>query len=402
MSRLPNQLQPIWPLVKRLHRLASFLLGVLSRGVAPLIGTRGLPHGAGLTSAETAAAEPAHVRLHPGGAGEQLRRASAVGTPARHWVFEAGREYDVPDRFVLEINDGIVVGDYGANLTPGGLLDYETSEYFGITDWREHPIFLRTRLPPVEHVDGTVVSLAVRGGASNYYHFLLDVLPRWGIYSETFPEQAPDAVYVPAGTERQRQMLDMAGLDKVRIIESLKHSAVRADRLMVPSMPNLGESAPPWTTRWLQERFPAQDVASRPRRLYITRGDRPNSRRLVNEAELWPLLERRGFVRVDPGTMSVQDQIDHFAAAEVIVAVHGAALTNLVFSRPGVRVLEMFTPTYVNRTFWAITDNIADSRYRYLIAEGQGPRAGGRMNRIQADVTIAPAAFDAALDDLLA
>ena len=45
-------------------------------------------------------------------------------------------------------------------------------------------------------------------------------------------------------------------------------------------------------------------------------------------------LERRGFLRFDPGAHTVQEQIDHFAAAEVIVAPHGAALANLTFCRP--------------------------------------------------------------------
>ena len=42
--------------------------------------------------------------------------------------------------------------------------------------------------------------------------------------------------------------------------------------------------------------------------------------------------------------MSVRDQIDHFAAADAIVGLHGAGLTNLVFAKPGARVLEIFAP----------------------------------------------------------
>ena len=42
------------------------------------------------------------------------------------------------------------------------------------------------------------------------------------------------------------------------------------------------------------------------------------------------------------------EQVDAFAAAQVVVAPHGAALGNLVFCPPGVRVLELFAPRDVN------------------------------------------------------
>ena len=42
--------------------------------------------------------------------------------------------------------------------------------------------------------------------------------------------------------------------------------------------------------------------------------------------------------------LSVRDQIDHFAAADVVVGLHGAAMTNVVFLKPNARVLELLHP----------------------------------------------------------
>jgi capsular polysaccharide biosynthesis protein len=177
---------------------------------------------------------------------------------------------------------------------------------------------------------------------------------------------------------------------------------VRADRLVVPSIANPYEVAPRATIEWLRARLPPVDVAGRPTRLYVTRGTTPRTRRLVNEEATWRLLEQRGFVRVAPETTSIQDQIDAFAAAEVIVAPHGAALTNLVFTSPGVRVLEMFTASYVNSAYWAILQSIPDTHYRYLVAgdtSKHGP--GDPMNDIMADIDLAPEAVVDAVDRLL-
>ncbi|MGN6252673.1 MAG: glycosyltransferase family 61 protein [Marmoricola sp.] len=401
MSRLPTRLQPLWPLAKRAHRRSTSVLGPVYRRTSRLA-AHPLPRTASTSADETALGEPGSVRLHPGGPGEQLRRTPPVGQPAGHWNFAANAAYDVPRRFTLEITGGSVVGDYAAHLTPGGVLDYETSGYFGIDGWRQHPLFLRRRLPDPTPVDGTVVSLATRGSSANYYHFLLDVLPRLGVLRECLPDELPDAWYLNTGTSYQRRLLDLIGLGDVPVLEASKHAHVRAQRLLVPCIPNPDLMAPHWTTDWLRHALPPRDLDDRPRRLYVTRGDRPNTRRLVDEARLLPVLERYGFVRFDPGEHDVQDQIDSFAAAEAIVAPHGAALANLVFCRPGVRVLELFAPTYVNPCYWVIADNVPQSRYRYLVGSGRAPRAGSPMTGVLTDITVSERSLAAAVDDLLA
>lgn len=402
MSRLPNVLQPAWPLVKRLHRLATFLLGGVNRRTSRVFGARALPSRATTSSDQTVALEPANVVLHHGGEGEAVRRVAPIGIPAHHWVFASNLDYDVPSRYTLEITDGTVVGDYGANVTPGGILDFESSPYFGINGWREHPIFLRARLPELERFDGDLLTLAVPAGAVNYYHYLLDVLPRWGIFGETMPGRVPDGLYVPSGSGYQKQFLAMLGLDTIPIIETGKHRAVRADRLLVPGFPNPDLVAPRWTIEWLQKNLPATPGADVSPRLFLTRGDRKNTRRLTNEAELWPLLERRGFTRVDPGTLSVQEQIDLFSGAEYIVSPHGAALANLAFCSPGVRVLELFAPSYVNVCYWNITENIDRSHYRYVVGgDSDSHKVGSAMNGVLADITVEPSVFESALEELL-
>ena len=46
--------------------------------------------------------------------------------------------------------------------------------------------------------------------------------------------------------------------------------------------------------------------------------------------------------------MSVKDQATAFAHAEMIVAPHGGALTNLIFCRPGTKVVELLSSKYPN------------------------------------------------------
>jgi capsular polysaccharide biosynthesis protein len=402
MARLPTALQPAWPVAKRGHRLATRGFGSLTRQLRSVASDRAIPFRGTETAEETVALDSEHVRLHLGGPAERLRRSMPVGGPADHWVFAHWGDFDVARRFALEIRDGTVVGNYAAHLTPTGVLDYESSTYFGISGWREHPIFLRPRLPELQHVDGSLVSLATRGSHANYYHFLMDVLPRWGVLEETMPGVRPDRFFVNRTSGYQKQLLGMLGLADVAVVEPTRDIAVQADRLLVPGIPNPELMAPTWTTQWLKRRLPARDTHGLPKRLYITRGDAKNTRRLTNEAEILPDLERRGFVRLDPGSVTVQEQIDHFTAAEVIVAPHGAALANLTFCSPGVRVLELFAPKYVNPCYWAIASNVPDVQYRYLVCGTDRRRPGSPMNGVLTDITVDPARLATMLDELLA
>lgn len=398
---LPPALQPAWPLVKRAHLSATRRVGSVTRRTTSWAGERAVPSIGTLSVDETLRLDPEHVRIHEGGAAEHLVRTVPFGVPEGHWALERRADYVVPRRFTLEISDGAIVGNYAAHITPGGVLDYETSTYFGVTGWKDHPIYLRARLPEMQHFKGTLASLATRGSHANYYHFLLDVLPRYGVLKETMPEAKPDAWFVNTGSGYQRQLLTMIGLGDVPVIAPGKEVAVRADTLLAPCIPNPDLIAPTWTTRWLKANLPAVSPADKPRRLYVTRGDAKNTRRLVNEDEIFAQLERHGFVKFDPGAHSVQEQIDTFTNAEMVVAPHGAALSNLVFCSPGVKVLELFAPKYVNPCYWVIADNIPDSTYHYLVCGEDHRPPGSPMNGVLTDIVVDPREFAEALQRLL-
>ena len=403
MTRIPPALRPLWPVAKLAHRTATRELGRVNRRFGPREGVRALPRSATTLSTETVAADPERCRLHVAAPAHRLERAMPAGNPADHWFFRDLVDLEVPPRFTLELSGGRVVGTYAAHITAAGDLDYQTSDYFGIHTWQEHPVFLRRRLPPVREVAGTVVSLATRGTGGNYYHALMDMAARWGIFQETHPGVVPDAVVVSTGQRYHRELISMLGLDELPMIEATNDSAIRAETLLVPCLPNPSMLAPPWITQFLQERLPPQRVSGLPTHIYVTRGQRPNTRRVVDDEGLRRTLEGRGFVTFDPGAVTLQEQIDQFAAARVVVAPHGAGLTNLNFCRPGVRVLELFAPTYLNPGFWAITSNITGSRYRYLVADRPRPRpAPHPMMGVQHDIQLAPDAVLRALDTLLA
>jgi capsular polysaccharide biosynthesis protein len=126
----------------------------------------------------------------------------------------------------------------------------------------------------------------------------------------------------------------------------------------------------------------------------LTRGPSANNRTVRNEAEVQELLRGYGFIAVDPGKLSVAEQIATFARAELIVGPHGAGLTNILFAGPGARVIELFPAGYMLPDYWWLASSMPGLDYRYLSAPAA--RRFGLRNRGAALV----ADIDVNLDDL--
>lgn len=66
----------------------------------------------------------------------------------------------------------------------------------------------------------------------------------------------------------------------------------------------------------------------------------------------------KGFTEYNPAQNSITDQARAFRWARVIVAIHGAALTNLIFCRPGTVLIELFSAKYVNPCYLHICQQL--------------------------------------------
>jgi len=80
-----------------------------------------------------------------------------------------------------------------------------------------------------------------------------------------------------------------------------------------------------------------------PKRLFISRR---GTRCLLNESEIDEILRCYGFQKVFFEDISLAEQWSLARNAEAVVALHGAALFNLVFNRRAVKLIELFHPGY--------------------------------------------------------
>ncbi len=123
-----------------------------------------------------------------------------------------------------------------------------------------------------------------------------------------------------------------------------------------------------------------------------------SKRQIVNQDELLPLLERRGFTIVTPGRLSLDEQCRSFSAARIIVGAMGAELTNMVFCAAGSRVLALVPQGMPDTFFWFLAQH-RQLDYTELRSPTQGPLTGRSWNQ---DFAVDPGDLAAALDRIAA
>jgi glycosyl transferase family 61 len=332
---------------------------------------------------------------------ERVSRAVPTGDPPQHPKFVGDTELVVPRVAVAELPHGRVLGSHRVVIDRRDRMIEEFGGlYWGTKRWSEHQVFWHPFPEPPLEVGGVLGVVAGRGDL-NYYHFLLDILPRFAILdAQGVPR--PERWYVPLGQGFQREILKLAGfLAREEIVDADVHPHVRAEQLLVPGVPDGSKRIPPWSVGFIRERLRPPDAEVVPgRRIYVTRGHERHNRIVINEAEVVQLLAARGFEVVDPGGHPVSEQIRMFAEAECIVSPHGAALTNLLFASPGASVVEVLAPNYVDVSYWKLADCVPGLTYRYLLGAGRRPRPGREEVAVMNDITVDLDALERVLDPL--
>lgn len=224
-------------------------------------------------------------------------------------------------------------------LTPTlGLLPGVTLESEGEGGEATRPIFRAPADVPV--LERAAIFMAW-GGLHNYGHFLIDCLPALATAmqagaTERFPAIAPPLL--PWHRELLSLLLGQA--PQPRVIEA---PLVRIKDAVFATAMDHFLHAPNAPLDRVRERIltaAAVDPSGGAKKIYVSRLG-SLKRFLVNEAELEAELVARGFTIVKPETLSVREQVALFHQAEVIVAPAGAALANVLFCRPGAKVVEL-------------------------------------------------------------
>lgn len=151
-----------------------------------------------------------------------------------------------------------------------------------------------------------------------------------------------------------KELLGLIGIAPERILEVQRPVRFRA-ALFTTAVSYRNVAEYPGVLFGLRERLLAADCCGQPEigpRLWFDRGKQTRlGRKLVNEEEVWQLLDRYRFKRVDMGSLSLLSQIAIARNARVISGLHGAQFVHTQLMNPRSWVIECFSPMFLNPTY---------------------------------------------------
>ena len=212
--------------------------------------------------------------------------------------------------------------------------------------------------------------------ASNYYHWMCWTLPLYNLYREQGLLDKIDSFYVGhnSGNSYQSQTMDKLFPESKRI-----SGPIMADRLIYAQLTTV-TIMPKSFHQFVRSLYLTQEPGPPARRLYVARGA-TKRRRVVGEERLIGSLESKRFEICKMDGLSIEEQARLFSSAEIIIAPHGAALTNLIFAPAGCKVIEIFPAGYTKEYFYALADH-SNASYAYYRAGAVSASTGARENEL--------------------
>lgn len=275
--------------------------------------------------------------------------ASELYDPARNRPHQRGRIQG----FV--VREGILWPAVGAIRTRDGAL---IEESFFDEDSRRFATekgYVRTF--PVVEASGAAATLG--HVYRNFYHRFADSIPRiYALHHPAVRQLGPVRLYVDDRfTEDEMRIIRHLVPDDVDVVPvdaAVRVRAARCIHLPYMSSDRTGHSKwfnaslgflPTEYLNWFRgavyDVLEVHPPATPHRKLYVTRRN-AKVRRLINEEDVAAHLEARGFDVVALEAYPLREQVRLFAEAEVVVAQHGAGLTNLLYAQAP-RVLEIMS-----------------------------------------------------------
>lgn len=208
----------------------------------------------------------------------------------------------------------------------------------------------------------TMPSLLLRKrGETNFGHWLVEMLPKLVLTLPalrfghiTVPKMAgalgqviEDSLNVVAGSKLEyygasRQSITL--YDELLVVDGLTEHGAYMSPLVLGAADKLSESV----------------AGTGNRKIYISRRSSP--RNFQNADEVEGELRQAGFIEVNPGVLSLKEQIASIKDAEVVVGIMGAGMTNMIFCAPNTKIINI-APASMPDTFFYLIAALRHQRY---------------------------------------
>ena len=282
----------------------------------------------------------------------------------RAYVSISHGRYRFPEIFVATVKKGTVMGGTNLVLVDGKVVchdlydferDYTAEELHGRAlispKSRRVRLVFRDKRPDSIPVAATFVDAC----ASNYAHWITEVLPRVALFcaeerfndvpivvNEGLHHNIMESLFLVANANRQVITLPIG---KALAIDELYLTSVagyvpferRTNKVSGHSHGMFSPRALELLRKRLGEVAQKTEKGGWPEKIYLRRNS--GVRRVINAVEIEELLMTYGYVIIEPETLTFSEQVRYFTHAKVIVGPTGAGFANAIFCEKGTHVV---------------------------------------------------------------
>ena len=115
-------------------------------------------------------------------------------------------------------------------------------------------------------------------------------------------------------------------------------------------------------------KLPLENGLNKGNRIYLSRRAAAK-RKVKNEDQVVELLEEFGFCMLEAENLNLDEQISIMQHVEILISIHGAGLTNMIFCKAGTKVLELSLQNQTMDKCYFNLANAMDLNYYYQFCE---------------------------------
>ncbi|MFC6196647.1 glycosyltransferase family 61 protein [Ponticaulis profundi] len=245
-------------------------------------------------------------------------------------------------------------------LMPEHIIVIDDTPYFDLSLLKHKDITRFLDLPPVElNMKARLIS---NNNSGNYAHWSMEILPAAVEFlrrSQRNKSALKNRPYIlpPINPNWQHKAGHALGLVSWHHPQ-IARGVIRTEELEFLSISDHSrdhDTLYPEALTWVAEKIGSVAVRQNhdrqfPEKIFLARRD-SNRRVCRNTDALSSALEELGFTEINTTDLDIYEQVMLFRSAEQVVALHGAGLANIMYCRPGTKVVEIQSPSLRTTTF---------------------------------------------------
>jgi hypothetical protein len=271
--------------------------------------------------------------------------------------------YRPRERFITKVEDAKLKGEYGLPLDSQNSVVLEPMGFPERMPDKAKLIMkkqLQEKLTQINRNKEEIkcgASLIIPHG-DNYYHWTVESLMKVKMLEKYGEEtgEYPDLIVRKDRYSWMDETLDL--IDYPGEVRYWEGGVAEIENLIVPSFPDPTVEECKWLRKRMLEN--TEEIEEKPDKIFVTRQD-AEERRIENFQEVKEELSKKGFKFITPGEHTVEEQIQLFKDAEIIIGAHGAGFTNIIYAE-NPHIIELIGENKVHATFSRIC-HVLDYNY---------------------------------------